>query len=102
MIINCQILIKELTWIKQKMYLLKWIKWTIKKVTLLLTIDYNFFLGRIFFASNGRTQNTFVYQPAVDALELKKIKLLIMFSVGSQMECIILNSNHYILLSCIV
>ena len=38
----------------------------------LITKDCHFFLGRIYFTSNDTSQNTFVYQPAFDALELKK------------------------------
>ena len=37
-------------------------------------MDYNFFLGRTYFTSNDGTQNTFVYQPTLDTLELKKGK----------------------------
>ena len=36
--------------------------------------DYNFLLGKICFASNDELQNTFVYQPTLDTLELKKEK----------------------------
>ena len=36
--------------------------------------DYNFFLGRIYFTSNDGSQNTFIYQPTLDAIELKKDK----------------------------
>ena len=46
-----------------------------KKLNSLITKDYNFFLGRIY-----------VYQPALDTLELKKSlvkKVLIMFLVGN-------------------
>ena len=42
-----------------------------KKLNSLITKDYNFFLGRIY---NDRSQNTFVYQPTLDALEFKKDK----------------------------
>ena len=35
---------------------------------------YNFFLSRIYFPSNDGSQNTFVYQPTLDILELKKDK----------------------------
>ena len=45
-----------------------------KKVNSLTTKDYNFFLGRIYFTSNDGSQNTFIYQPTLDALELKKDK----------------------------
>ena len=38
----------------------------------LSTKDYNFFLRRIYFTSNDRSQNTFVFQPTLDTLELKK------------------------------
>ena len=31
-----------------------------------------FFLSRLYFTSNGGSQNTFVYQPTLGALELKK------------------------------
>ena len=72
-----------------------------KKVKLLSTKDYSSFLSRIYFASNDGSQNKFVYQPTLDTLELKKkTKVLIMFLVGNQMDHIILNLSHYILLSC--
>ena len=45
-----------------------------KKLNSLITKDYNFFLGRIYFRSNDGSQNTFVYQLALDALGLKKDK----------------------------
>ena len=45
-----------------------------KKLNSLITKDYNFFLGRIYFTSNDGSQNTFVYQPTLDTLELKKDK----------------------------
>ena len=43
-----------------------------KKLNSLVTKDYNFFLVRIYFTSNGGSQNTFVYQSTFDTLELKK------------------------------
>ena len=43
-----------------------------KKLNSLITKDYNFFLDRICFTSNDGSQNTFVYQPTVDILKLKK------------------------------
>ena len=46
----------------------------LKKVNLLLTKDYNFFLGRIYFTSNDGYQNMFIYQPTFDMLELRKNK----------------------------
>ena len=45
-----------------------------KKVNSLITKDYNFFLGEIYLSSNDRSQNTFVFQPTLDTLELKKDK----------------------------
>ena len=45
-----------------------------KKLNSLTTKDYNVFLGRIYFTSNDGSQNTFVYQPTLDTLELKKNK----------------------------
>ena len=71
-----------------------------KKLNSQITKDYDFFLGRICFTSNDGSQNKFVYQTTLDTLELnKKTKVLIMFLVGNQMEYLILNLNHYILLS---
>ena len=55
-----------------------------KKLNNLITKDYNFFLGRIYFTINDGSQNIFVYQPTLDKLELKKTKVRIMFLVGSQ------------------
>ena len=43
-----------------------------KELNDLITKDYNFFLGKMYSTSIDGSQNTFVYQPAVDALELKK------------------------------
>ena len=43
-----------------------------KELNDLITKGYNFFLGKIYSTSIDGSQNTFVYQPAVDALELKK------------------------------
>ena len=37
-----------------------------------MTNDYNFYLGRMYFTSNDGSQSTFVYQPTLDTLELKK------------------------------
>ena len=34
--------------------------------------DHNFFLGRMYFISNGGYQNTFVYESILNILELKK------------------------------
>ena len=45
-----------------------------KKPISLITKDYNFFLSRIYFTSNDGSQHTFVYQPILDALELKQGK----------------------------
>ena len=63
-----------------------------KKINVLITKDYNFLSGRIYFTSNGGSQNIFVYQPTFDALELKKkTKVLIIFLVGNQREYLILH-----------
>ena len=43
-----------------------------KKLNSLITKDYNFSLGKIYSASNGGSQNTFVYQTTLQRLELKK------------------------------
>ena len=74
-----------------------------KEVNSLITNDYSFFLGRIYFTRNDRSQTKFVYQPAHDDLEffLKKQKILIMFLDGSQMGYLILNLSHCILHSCL-
>ena len=45
-----------------------------KKLNSLITKDYNFFLGRIYFISNDGSQNIFVYQPRLNTLELRKEK----------------------------
>ena len=45
-----------------------------RKLNSLITKDYTFFLGRIYFASKDGSQNTFVYPPIFDALELKTYK----------------------------
>ena len=46
----------------------------LKKLNSLTKRDYNFFFGRIYFISNDGSQNTFVYQPTLDTLKLKKDK----------------------------
>ena len=43
-----------------------------KKLSCLITNDYPFFSDRMYFASNNGPHNTFVYQPTLDTLELKK------------------------------
>ena len=60
-----------------------------KNLNSLITKDYNFFLGRIFFAGNDKSQNTFVYETTLNTLELKETKVLIMFLLGKQMEYLI-------------
>ena len=42
-----------------------------KKLNSLITKNYKFFFGRIHFTSNDASQNTFVYEPILDALKLK-------------------------------
>ena len=71
----------------------------LKKLNSIITKGHNFFLGRIYFTSNDGSHNTFVYQLPLDALELKKTKVLIMFLVGNHRHYLILNLSHYILLS---
>ena len=46
------------------------------KINSLITKDYSFFWGRLYFASNGGSQNTFFYQSTLDSLELKNTKVL--------------------------
>ena len=43
-----------------------------KKLNRLITKDYNFFFGRIYFTSNDGSQNALVYQSTLDTLKLKK------------------------------
>ena len=43
-----------------------------KKLNSLITRGYNFFFGKKYFTSNDGSQNTSVYQPNLDTLELKK------------------------------
>ena len=45
-----------------------------KKLNSLITNEYNFSLGRMYFTSNDRSQNMLAYQPKLDMLELKKDK----------------------------
>ena len=42
-----------------------------KKLDSLITKDYNFFLGRIYFTSKDGSQNMFVYKSTLNMLELK-------------------------------
>ena len=52
------------------------------KLNSLVTKDYffnnNFFSGIIYFTSNDGYHNTFVYQPTLDTLELKKMTIYIL------------------------
>ena len=52
--------------------------------------DYDLFLDRIYFTSHDGSQNTFVYQPTLDTLQLKKYK-----SIGYVVG--VYNSKLYIL-----
>ena len=45
-----------------------------KKLNSLITKDYNYFSGTIYFTINDESQNTFFYQPTLDTLKLKKGK----------------------------
>ena len=61
-----------------------------KELNGLITKGY-YFSGRICFASNDGSQNTFVCQPTLDDWELiKNSKVLIMFLVGNQRDLKIL------------
>ena len=71
------------------------------KIVKLQTHDSSYFLDKNFFGDDG-FQNMFVYQPALNTLELKKARALIKFLVGNQRGHILLNLNRHILLSCIV
>ena len=69
-----------------------------KKLNSLITNDYNFFFDRLYFVDcTDGSQNTFVYQPTLNTLISSKV--LIIFLVGNQMEHIIVNLSHYLLLS---
>ena len=50
------------------------IKINSKNLSSLIIKDYKFFLGRMYFTSNDGSQNTFIHQPILDTLELKKDK----------------------------
>ena len=57
----------------------------LKKLSSLITKDYNFSLGRMYFTSNDKSRNMFVYQSTLYTLELKKkIKVKIMFLVWNR------------------
>ena len=43
-----------------------------KKINSLRANDYNISVGKNYFTSNDEYQNTFVYQPSLNALEIKK------------------------------
>ena len=45
-----------------------------KELNSLIRKDYKFFLDRTYFTSNDGSQNKFVYQPSLDASELKRDK----------------------------
>ena len=74
------------------------------KLNSLISKDYNFFLGRNYFTSNDVSQNTFIYHPTLDRLELKEDKGtddLMMFSAENQSEYSILKLRRCIMFSCI-
>ena len=57
----------ELTTFNRKIASNKTKYWeALKKLNSVITSDYNFFLGRIYFTSNGGSQNTFIYSPTLD------------------------------------
>ena len=53
----------------------------------------------MYLTSNDGSQNKFAYQPTPDRLEFKKDKGAGQFLAGNQIDYIILNLSHYILLS---
>ena len=55
-----------------------------KKLNSLITKVHNLFEGRKYFTSNDGSESMFVFQPALDILELKNAMVLIMFLVGNQ------------------
>ena len=84
----------------------------------LTTNDYNFSLGTIYFSGNDGSQNTLVYQPTHDTyVRIKKSKCtdyvlswksnltlpcyFLLQLLCNKREYIIVNLNHYTLLSCI-
>ena len=71
-----------------------------KKLNSIITKDYNFFLGRIYFTSNDGSQNTFVHQPTFDTLELKKDKGTDYVLSWKSKTVYDSNISHHILVSC--
>ena len=71
------------------------------KIVKLQTHDLSYFFDKHFF--DHGFENRFIYQPTLNALELKKTKTraLNMLLAGNQKWYILLNLQHYILLSCI-
>ena len=67
-----------------------------KKLKSLITKDCNFLFGRIYFTSNEGSQSTFVYQPTIDALELKKDKGIDYVLARNQREYLILNLSQFV------
>ena len=67
-----------------------------KKLNSLITKDYVFFLGRIYFKSNDGFE-----LKAIDVLELKNDKGTDHVLSWNQREYLVLNLSHYILLHCI-
>ena len=61
-----------------------------KKLESLITKDYNFFLGRVYFTSNDGSQNMFVCQPTFNVLELK-IDKGNEYIIGNQKVYVIVN-----------
>ena len=62
--------------------------------------DLSYVFGKNFFDDDG-FQNMFFYQTTLDTLDSKKRKVLIIFSVGNQRGCTLLNLSYHILLSCL-
>ena len=57
---------RKITWNKTKYLEVQ------KKLNSLIKKDCNFLLRRIYVTSNDESENTFLYQPPLDTLELKK------------------------------
>ena len=66
----------KLTSFNRQINLIKTKKLEVQKQQNSLITNYcNFFLGTIYFISNYRSQSTFLFQPKLDAFELKKHKV---------------------------
>ena len=62
-----------------------------KQLNSLITKNYNFFLGRIYLASDDGPQNMLVYQPTFGVLNIKKAMVVNILLVRNQKMYMILN-----------